>query len=432
MMMLRQTIFSIALASCPIVLVAGCSDGPAVPPRTTTTSASSSGASSSGMGGEAGTGSPTGSSSGMAGMGGMGGMGGSGGSGATGGLGTIPVMDVMDSDCATLSGTIVELYPDNSNAPPLGYLTQVNGKRVAGGRWARGFVTFGLNGGSPSPKVVGLDPEFDLVTSEGSTIGLVTSDVVTTRFQRYASTDAPMGNVVDLGNGTGAGLAIAGDGNGGSLMVWADSTSMKGQFVDSNGVAATPFIFANGLSGQSAQSSLIRSGNEFALAWSVVENGIARARFVRLSTTGIIGSIVELTGDAYKHYVVKLVKTANGYALLLHSGGFSFDTILVNLDDQGQSQGSARRFLGTKFAMDLTFANGNLGLMAKRLDGITEFRLLDSNGDPSGDWRCIDGASDDPYDQAAIDVDGAGWAIVYRTPLAGEKFIRTNLTGTGP
>jgi len=388
------------------------------------------------MGGEGGVGGSSGGAGGIAGtggMGGVGGMGGSGGSGATGGLGSIPVTDVADSACSPLTGTVVTLFPDDSNAPPLGYLAQVNGKRVAGGRWARGFVTFGLDGSAPSPAAVGIDPEFDLVTSEGSTIGLVTSDVVTTRFQRYASTDAPMGNVLDLGAGTGAGLVIAGDGNGGSLMVWADATSMKGQYVDSNGVAATPFIFANGLSGQSAQSSLVRSGNnEFALAWSVIENGIARGRFVRLSTSGIIGSIVELTGDAYKHYVVKLVKTAAGYAVLLHSGGFSFDTIIVNLDAQGQAQGAARRFLGTKFAMDLAFANGNFGFMAKREDGITEFRLLDANAEPIGDWRCIDGASQDPYDQAAIDADGAGWAIVYRTPGSGEKFVRTNLTGTGP
>jgi hypothetical protein len=394
------------------------------------------------MGGEAGVGGASGGAGGIAGMGGagamggmggVGGMGGAGGSGATGGLGTIPVVDVNDSACSPLSGTVVTLFPDDSNAPPLGYLTQVNGKRLAGGRYARGFVTFAMDGSNPSPAAVGLDPEFDLVTSEGSTIGLVTSDVVTTRFQRYASTDAPVGNVVDLGNGTGAGLAIAGDGNGGSLMVWADSTSMKGQYVDSNGVAATPFVFANGLANQSAQSSLVHSGaNEFALAWSITENGIARGRFVRLSTSGTIGSIVDLTGDAFKHYVVKLVKTPTGYALLLHSGAFSFDTLVVKLDAQGQVQGDARRYLGTKFAMDLAFANSNFGLLAKRADGITEFRLLDANADPVGDWRCIDTASQDIYDQAAIDADGTGWAIVYRTPLSGEKFVRTNLMGTGP
>ncbi len=446
MMLIRQTIFPLVLVGASFVLAVGCSDDPTTPPRTTTTTSSSSStstststsssnssnssSSSSGIGGEGGVG---GASGGAGGVGGIGGAGGSGGSGATGGLGNVPIVDVADSACSPLGSAMpVELYPDGSVPPPLGYLTQVNGKRLAGGRWARGFVTFGLNGSAPSPAAVGLDPEFDLVTSEGTTIGLVTSDVVTIRFQRYTSNDTPVGNPLNLGNGTGAGLALAGDANGGSLIVWANQTSMTGQFIDSSGVAAPSFVFANGMSSTAVDSSLVRSGtNEFALAWSVIENGAARGRFVRLSKSGIVGSIVELTGDAAKHYVVKLVKTPTGYALLLHSGGFTYDTLIVMLDAQGQVQGSARRYLGTKFAMDLAFMNNNFGFLAKRADGVTEFRLLDANGDPVGDWKCIDGPSQELYDQAAIDADGVGWAIVYRTPGGGEKFLRTNLNGTG-
>lgn len=364
-------------------------------------------------------------------MGGIGGAGGAGGSGATGGLGNVDIVDVPDTACEMLAGTIVELYPDNSNAPPIGVLSQVNGKRLGGGRFIPGFVTFGLDGSAPSASVVGLDPDFDLVASEGTTIGLVTSDAVTIRFQRYSSAEAPIGSPLLLGNSKGAGLAIAGGANGGSLMVWANATSLTGQHVDAAGAAGTPFTFAEGIAVTSIDTSLVRSGNEFALAWSAIDNGFARARFVRLTPTGIVGNIVELTGDSFKHYVVKLAKTSTGYALLLHSGGFSFDTIVVTLDAQGQVIGSARRFLGTKFGMDLAASGGNLGLMAKRADGVTEFRLLDNKADPLGNWRCIDGPSQDSYDQSAIDADGTGWAIAYRTPGGGEKFVRTNLNGTG-
>jgi hypothetical protein len=241
-----------------------------------------------------------------------------------------------------------------------------------------------------------------------------------------------MGNVLTLGSANGAGVAISGDAAGGSLVVWSNASSMTGQFVDATGTAQPAFTFASGISIKSIVTSLVFAGNEFGLAWSTVDNGIARGRFARLSKTGLVGSVVELTGDSYKHYVVKLVKIPNGYALLLHSGGLSFDTLVVILDAQGQVTGPARRFLGTKFAMDLATNGTNLGLVAKRADGITEFRLLDANADPIGDWKCIDSPSQDTYDQAGIDADGAGWAIVYRTPLAGEKFIRTNLMGTGP
>lgn len=433
---MRQTHFLMFTTLVAVAGFGGC-DETTSPSHQTSSSGSSSSTSSgvAGTGGNAsggnGGGATGGGGGGIGGNGGFGGAGGAGGSGASGGLGNVDIVDVPDSTCETLSGTLVELYPDNSNAPPIASLFQVNGKRLAGGRFIPGFVTFGLDGSSPSVAPIGLDPDFDLVTSEGATIGLVTSDAVTIRFQRYSSMESPVGGPLLLGNSKGAGLAIAGGANGGSLMVWANATSLTAQYVDAAGAAGSAYPFAEGIAVNSIDTSLIRSGNEFALAWSVIDKGLARARFVRLSPTGVLGNIVELTGDAFKHYVVKMVKTPTGYALLLHSGGFSFDTIVVILDAQGQVVGSARRFLGTKFAMDLAVQGTHLGLVAKRADGVTEFRALDANADPVGNWKCIDGMSLDSYDQAAIDADGTGWAIVYRTPGGGEKFVRTNLNGTG-
>lgn len=436
---MRQTHFLMFAVLVAVAGFGGCDETTTTPRQTTSTSGNSSsssttstssgvvGAGGNASGGHGGTG---GNGGAVGGNGGMGGTGGTGGSGAAGGLGTINIVDVPDTACETLSGTVVELYPDNSNAPAIGTLSQVNGKRLGAGRFVPGFVTFGLDGSAPSASVVGLDPDFDLVASEGSTIGLVTSDAVTIRFQRYSSADVPVGGPLMLGNSKGAGLTIAGGANGGSLMVWADTTSLTAQYVDAAGTLGSPFPFAEGIAVTSIDTSLVRSGNEFALAWSVIDKGIARARFVRLSPTGVVGNIVELTGDSFKHYVVKLTKTMTGYALLLHSGGFSFDTIVVILDAQGQVVGSARRFPGTKFAMDLAAQGANLGLVAKRADGVTEFRALNAQADPTGNWKCIDGASLDSFDQAAIDADGNGWAIVYRTPGGGEKFVKTNLTGT--
>lgn len=432
---MRQTHFLTFAALVAVAGFGGCDENTTTSRQTTSATGSSSGSNTSTSSGiaEAG-GNASGGHGGTGGNGGAaggnGGMGGTGGSGAAGGLGTIHIVDVPDTACEMLGGTVVELYPDNSNAPAIGTLSQVNGKRLGGGRFVPGFVTFGLDGGAPSASVVGLDPDFDLVASEGSTIGLVTSDAVTIRFQRYSSTEVPVGDPLMLGNSKGAGLTIAGGANGGSLMVWADASSLTAQYVDAAGAIGSPFPFAEGIAVTSIDTSLVKSGNEFALAWSVIDKGLARARFVRLSSTSVVGNIVELTGDSFKHYVVKLTKTMTGYAVLLHSGGFSFDTIVVILDAQGQVVGSARRFPGTKFAMDLAAQGANLGLVAKRADGVTEFRALNAQADPTGNWKCIDGASLDSYDQAAIDADGAGWAIVYRTPGGGEKFVRTNLTGT--
>jgi hypothetical protein len=423
----RQTILFLSATAAVAAIPMGCSDDTSTPRQATASSSVSSSSGSMGEGGNGGnpTGGMGGNAGGMGGTGGVAGMGGSaGGTGGGGAFGTVELVDVADTPCTPLVGTVT------SGAPAFNKLGKVGGKRFAGGRYVPGFSTFGLDGSSPSATVVGLDPDFDLVTSEGNTIGLATADGTNIRYQRYAADDTPIGSPVVLGDSLGSGVAIAGDNAGGSLVVWADDMVLNGRFVDSAGGPGAIFTFANGLPTKSIVTSLARNTTDFAIAWSTVDNGTARGRFARLTTTGLVGSIVELTGDAYSHYVVKLTPTPTGYALLVHSGVMTLDTIVVILDADGKIKPPARRFLGLKFGYDIS-ANGNdLGLVAKRADGSAAFRLLDSAGVPSGAWKCLDAPSQDSYDQAGIDADGTGWAIVYRTPLGGEKFVRTNLMGT--
>ncbi len=422
----RQTIFAFAAFLGVTGSFVGCGDDssplPHGPLASSSTSSSSSG--STGQAGHAGEGGNA--------VGGAGGAGGGGGNiGGMGSFGTLDVVDVVGTPCSPLVGSVVDLYPDNSNAPAFSRLDTVANKRVAAGRYVPGFVTFGLDGSVPSVATVGLDPDFDLVASEGSTIGLVTAASNTIRFQRYGINDLPIGSPVTLGMAVGAGLAIAGDeAGGGSMVIWAEGTSMKGRFVDAAGVAKTVFTFAEGLSTKAIAASVTKSGTGFAAAWSSVEDGVGTARFARFTKTDILGSVVDIAGASFSHYVVKLIERPGGHALLLHSGTLTFDTLVVLLDVDGKPVGPARRFLGTKYAMDLAALDDKLGLLTKRSDGSAQFRLLDSEGIPAGDWKCLDGPSQDVLDQAAIDAEGSGWAIVYRTPGGGEKFVKTNLTGT--
>ncbi len=420
MILPRQTIVAFLGSLLATACLGGCGDETS--PRPLGSAGSS--VSSSGSAGQAGHGGNA--------TGGTGGMGGEGGNlGGMGSLGTIEVVDVADTPCSSLVGTVVDLYPDNSNAPAFSRLDTVANKRLAGGRYVPGFVTFGLDGSAPSAMAVGLDPDFDLVASEGSTIGLVTAASNTIRFQRYGADDLPDGASVTLGMALGAGLAIAGDkSSGGSLVVWADPMKMNGRFVDGAGIPGPTFTFADGISTKAIAASITKSGNGFAAAWSTVEDGVGTTRFARFTTTGIAGSVVDIAGASFSHYVVKLIETPSGHALLLHSGTLTFDTLVVLLDVNGKPVGPARRFVGTKYAMDLAALGNNLGLLAKRSDGSAQFRLLDAAALPVGAWKCLDAPSDDVLDQAAIDAEGPGWAIVYRTPGGGEKFVKTNLAGT--
>lgn len=425
MILKRQTIFACAAFLAMTGSFVGCGDDPSPLPHgplaSSSTSSSSSSSGSAGQAGHAGEGGHA-----------AGGAGGQGGNvGGMGSLGTLEVVDVVGTPCTPLVGSITELYPDNSNAPAFSRIDTVATKRVAGGRYVPGFVTFGLDGTTPSVAAVGLDPDFDLVASEGSTIGLVTAAANTIRFQRYGINDLPIGSPVTLGTALGAGLAIAGDeASGGSMVIWAEPMNMKGRFVDAAGVAQTAFTFAEGISTKAIATSVTKSGTGFAAAWSSVDDGVGTARFARFSKTDLVGLVVDIAGPAFSHYVVKLIETPTGHALLLHSGTLTFDTLVVFLDTEGKPVGPARRFLGTKYAMDLAAFEDNLGLLTKRSDGSAQFRLLDSQGVPVGDWKCLDGPSEDVLDQAAIDAEGSGWAIVYRTPGGGEKFVKTNLAGT--
>jgi hypothetical protein len=102
------------------------------------------------------------------------------------------------------------------------------------------------------------------------------------------------------------------------------------------------------------------------------------------------------------------------------------------LDEAGGVVGPARRLLGATFGFDLAAVGGTVGVLAYREGGSTEFRPFSSGGgDPLGDWRCVDGPSAQSFNLAAIDADGAGFAILYRAPDGAERFVRTNATGSG-
>jgi hypothetical protein len=416
-------------AAALIALAAACSgdnDETSRPPPGSTMSGTG------GTGGQGGTGASGGGAgaAGGQGGGGEGQGGGGGGSGGSGDLGSIAVVDVSDTECKSLIGSATELYPAASNPPAFSALLRVGSTRVAGGRFAGGFVTFGLDGSGPSPSPIGLDPDFNLVASEEVTLGLVASDGTSIRFQRYGADEQPIGPEVVLGSASGIGLSIAGQ-PGGSLAVWGASPGMRARYVDDSGALMPAYDFGEATPGAGLVSSVARAEADFAVLWSAKGDDGAHTWFARLGAAAALGPEVDLTGAAGDHYVVKLVRTQGGYAALLNGGSPLTAAYLIVLNEAGGVVGPARRLLGATFGWDLAALGSSLGVLAFREDGSTEFRPFSAAGDPLGDWRCVDGPSSQSFNLAAIDADGPGYAIVYRAPDGAERFVRTNATGTG-
>jgi hypothetical protein len=388
---------------------------------------SSSGAGGTGGAGGAGGGTRVGGDQG--GEGGEGGEGGQGVQGALMPLGSIEIVDVPDTGCEKVVGTSVELYPAESNPPAFSVLSRLGDTRVAGGRFAGGFVTWDLHGEDPSAAPKGLDPEYNLIASTGESIDLVTADGSAIRFQRYGADEGPIGAPIKLADAGGAGLGIGGDA-GSSLVVWWEAASMHALAVDGAGAVKPAFAFGANTPSNGLRTTVVGASGSFVAVWSAVDAKGTHTRLARLGATAPLGPEIDLTGTSADHYLVDAVRTPNGYAILLNGGSPVLDTYLVLLDDSGAVKGPARHLVGAKFGWDLAVAGSSIGVVAKRADGSAEIRSFDAAGEPLGDWRCLDAPSSQTYDMAAIDADGEGFAIVYRTPEGAEQFVRTNVTGT--
>jgi hypothetical protein len=205
---------------------------------------------------------------------------------------------------------------------------------------------------------------------------------------------------------------------------------MKARRIDAAGAAGPAIDFGASTPGLGLTTSVVYSAPDYAVLWSAKLNGAAHTWFIRLGAAGPLGPEVDLTGAAGDHYIARAVRTTSGYAVLLNGGSPPDAVYVLALDGSGTPVGSARHLLGVSYAWDIAAVGSGLGVIANRKTGEAAFRSLDASGDPVAPFRCVDGPSAQTFNLAAIDADGAGYAIVYRTPAGAEAFVRTDATGS--
>jgi hypothetical protein len=168
----------------------------------------------------------------------------------------------------------------------------------------------------------------------------------------------------------------------------------------------------------------------FGLAWAGSAGAAAyELHFAHVTSGGAVDASGTLLSTPRPIAVAALARTPDAFALLYNVAGSSAYLALVGTD--GKPTGPARLLGGASSGWGLAANGASLGVVARRQAGVA-FRPLSAAGQASGDWVCLDGASDDRDQTAAIDADGAGFAVVYRSPARIETLARFDATGTGP
>lgn len=388
------------------------------------------------------TGTVTGTGGGGAGgAGGAGGEAGAAGSGAppTGELGAIAHVDVPDTPCVPRGGTTVELYPGEKSAPVFGKLARVGSRRVAGGGLGLpGFITFDESGDGASPlPAITMTGGNDDFASEGETIGQAGIDEGEILYQRYDDSGAPVGSTVTLASNAGPFDPKIAGGDGESLVVWGAGGALHARGINASGQPAGPaFSFGADSFETFLRVVIARRPGGFAVAWTgdaALNTYVTRV--VRLTLTDVEGQVIDITTAHEWPELSRLVKTPTGYAVLLTGPQPHHTPYALLLDESGELASAAHRLDGAAWAADLATRGTELGVVANRITGEPEFRAFDADLSPLGAWVCLDGPGGGS-DDAGLDTDGAGYAVVYRravdpAPDGMEIFARVDHLGTG-
>jgi hypothetical protein len=360
-----------------------------------------------------------------------------------GALGGLTIVDEPDMACTAAGGTTTTVYM-GPVSPPISRLRMVAARRVAGGPDVGGFVTFNVDGTSPSSPPTMVGAVSTDVTSEDTAIGAVGSDPTDVVYQRFDPSGNLLGppiTVVAHLSSDPVGVAIGG-GGGNSLVVWGAGGGLYAAGINAGALAGAPFQLATNVYTSSVYATIVPSATGYAIAWTgdpvvgVTESSVAFA-----SATALTGPPTTLTISGMGFKVRRIVASSSGYVLLVDGALAGQDDVyVIPLNGSGQVAGAAHRLVGSDIAEDMAILGGQLGVVASKIlinngDSASPghrklFRPLDLTGKALGSWICVgaDEPGNVPVDMA-IDADGTGFAVMSQDPTGAEVLTRFNAMG---
>lgn len=326
-------------------------------------------------------------------------------------LGNLTVVDVPDVACQAPGGNASEVTPANPNGPIYDRIGTVASRRFAVSSDGLQFFTFGApaGGSTPVPNVIGAAGEGSLVA------GLVKSGKALS-LQRFDADGAASGGSIALAANNDWQAVVAGPAK--TLVVWSYGGAMAAKLLAVGGTVSADVDLGADTGGAGTYAiGAVPSGTGFLITWTRNRSdGKLETLYRRVEADGTASvpqSLVLSSGD---HLMVGLAPTTGGgAAMLINEGLPSKDAVVVRIDAQGAVIQPAFRLIGSGRGFGIASNNGELGIVAS-IGHRSGFRALASDGAALGPWYCLDDSDGGSsfYPNAAIDVDGTGYAHLTR------------------
>jgi hypothetical protein len=309
-------------------------------------------------------------------------------------LGSVEVVTSHAKSCVPPLATSPHLVlPASATNPVYDRLGSVAGRRFATSRDGRALFTFDADGNAST-----VLNDVGAAASNGTELSVVFEDTTQTVLQRYDGTLAAQGESVALAEGPVSSLALASTAQA-TLVSWLDAAQLFARVLTSD--ASTELSIQLSETSTRCRSQAVAAGANFAIAWSCAgaPNEVGWA-LISDSAKVLERSVVLQPNAALD--LVAFATTNSGQSILLHSLQ-EHTAYIVNVDSQGQLDGSVRAISGLAQAFDLVRTESGLSLSALLEDGITGLGRIADDDEPTsaGIWICLDQAS--PGGRAAIE-----------------------------
>ena len=344
----------------------------------------------------------------------------------------LPTVHEPDTACSAPGGTLGVVYASSPTA--FDSLGKVGSRRVASGRDLEGFVLFDLDGANASttPTRLGVG---DRSASSGTNIGTFAAVSPGLQYGLFDTSGASVGTPVTITEEASATNQALGRGGDGALLVWSTASEVRAATVNGTGALSSQKFELELPSAKGAfLASVAYDGAKYGVAWSVRgDDNRYRTRVVIASSTGLLAPARTILVSTQAHSLAGIAHVGTGFVVVVNLSDPSPTPILFTLDAAAAPVGSARLLDGTAAVYGMATQGTELGVVALRNDQRIEFRPFSSAGSPLGPWVCLDAVGPVSLDlSAAIDSDGAGYAILHRAADDALKLRRFDHLGTGP
>ena len=346
-------------------------------------------------------------------------------------FGDLVLSDVADTPCVPARAPAVPLSEGMATASGFEAMGQLGDRRYAFGVEGSVVVTFGYDGASPSPPVLGI---LGVAPQNGGLAALVALKQGL-GLQRYDALGAPEGSAVALDGSTPSAPSV-GAGPTGALAVWCTTDDVQGRFVDVTGQASPLISLGARSAGEGrCRTKTLWNGRDFTVfATRLLHNGKTETSiaYVGLDGTLEVSRVVVLSEG--RHDLIDAVKSSFGYVVLFSEGDDTSNPTLFRLDAFGKILSPSLRVLGSRLGLGVAVSGSTFALSAVLTkSGRAGMRSFDATGQALGPWVCLDDQAPSMAHagRAAIGADDQGYAVVARMDDGSNWYMRTDLRGDG-